>query len=126
MITFSITAQYNPTKSLAWIKRRFNGMMRDVQYGIMMSMVGTDLFSKGPHSYIHADISADLQTYILHITMPAAGMREFQAIANYLAKSNKNYIVCLTPTTTSGRMEPCESHPDTSPTSPPPVTSATC
>jgi hypothetical protein len=126
LITFSITAQYNPTKSLAWIKRRFNGMMRDVQYGIMMSMVGTELFSKGPHSYIHADISADLQTYILHITMPAAGMREFHAIAHYLAKSNKNYTVCLTPTTTSGRMEPCESHPDTSLIDPPPVTSATC
>lgn len=126
MTTFSITTQYKPTKSLGWIKRRFNGMLRDVQYGIMMSMVGTELFSKGPHSYIHADISADLQTYTLHICMPAAGMKEFHAIAHYLAKSKKNYIVCLTPTTTSGTIESCETHPDTSLIDPPPVMSATC
>jgi hypothetical protein len=69
----------------------------------------------------------DYETYILRVEIHSDDMKDFYAIKNYLSKSKKDYIVRFDSVEPSRIMEaPCESHPDTSPTSPPPVTSATC
>ena len=125
MISFCFTASFKPTQHRGWIHRRFNGMLRDLQYGIMCSMIGTDFYRRAPDSITHGELHSDLSTYTLHITMPAAGESDYHKIAHYLAKSKKNYIVLLTNAPESDTIPPCESHPDTSPTSPPPATSLT-
>ena len=70
MITFSLTASFKPTQNRGWIHRRFNAMLRDLQYGIMCSMVRTDFYRRAPYSITHGELHADLSTYTLHITMP--------------------------------------------------------
>ena len=114
MITFSITASFKPTQHKRWIHRRFNGMLRDLHYGIMHSMVETDSIWCGL-------VNPDHSTYTLLVTMHHASESDYHKIAHYLAKSNKNYIVVLTNAAESDTIPPCESHPDTSPTSPPPA-----
>jgi hypothetical protein len=126
LITFSLTASFKPTQNRGWIHRRFNAMLRDLQYGIMHSMLGTEFYRRAPYSIIHGELNADLSTYTLLITMPAAGKSDYHKIAHYLAKSKKNYCVLLTHTTEPDTIPPCDSHPETSPTVPPPATSATC
>ncbi len=126
MISFSLTAFFRPTQHRGWIHRRFNGMLRDLQYGIMLSMVGKNVFISGRHFIILPDLHTDLSTYTLHITMPNASEADYHKIAHYLAKSKNNYCVLLTRTTEPDTIPPCDSHPETSPNSPPPATSATC
>ena len=123
MISFCFKASFKPTLHGGWISRRFNGMLRDLQYGIMHSMLGADFYRLRPIT--HGELHIDLSTYTLHVTMPAAGESDYHKIAHYLAKSKKNYIVYLTDASESDTIPPCESHPDTSPTSPPPATSLT-
>lgn len=126
MITFTVTLQHKRSFSHAWVKRRFAKMMNDIMFGYITVFIGKDDFSPLNKTTMFAEMP-DYETYILRVEIPSDDMKDFYAIKNYLSKSKKNYTVLLDKVEPSLIMEaPCESHPDTSPTSPPPVTSATC
>lgn len=126
MISFRVTLQHKPSFSHAWVKRRFGKMMNDIMFAHMTALIGKADFSPLHKTTMFAEMP-DYETYILRVEIHSDDMKDFYAIKNYLSKSKKDYIVRFDRVETSCIMEaPCESHPDTSPTSPPPVTSATC
>lgn len=126
MITFTVTLQHKRSFSHAWVKRRFAKMMNDIMFAHMTALIGKADFSPLHKTTMFAEMP-NYETYILRVEIHSDDMKDFYAIKNYLSKSKKDYIVRLDRVETSRIMEaPCESHPDTSPTSPPPVTSATC
>lgn len=126
MITFTVTLQHKRSFSHAWVKRRFGKMMNDIMFAHMTALIGKADFSPLHKTTMFAEMP-DYETYILRVEIHSDDMKDFYAIKNYLSKSKKNYTVLLDKVEPSLIMEaPCESHPDTSPTSPPPVTSATC
>ena len=126
MITFTVTLHHKRSFSHAWVKRRFAKMMNDIMFAHMTALIGKADFSPLHKTTMFAEMP-DYETYILRVEIHSDDMKDFYAIKNYLSRSKKDYIVRLDRVEPSRIMEaPCESHPDTSPTSPPPVTSATC
>jgi hypothetical protein len=99
-------------------------MVRDGNRALMYAVIRRPV-----EDYIHADFQAempDLTTYILHMEIPKQDFQMFLKIAEFLKAANKNYGILLTTPCDSDTIPPCDSHPETSPNSPPPATSATC
>jgi hypothetical protein len=117
--------KHNPTQNIGWVKRRFNGMLRDLHYALITSLIGKDTFLYIRSSIITADIDASMGTYSLYVSLRTDDMADYRRIASYLRQSPKNYDLILTSHPEHDTMPPCDSHPDSSPTVPQPATSAT-
>jgi hypothetical protein len=97
-------------------------MLRDLNYAVMVALIGKQDFQFLRNGYITADLP-DEETYTLVCTFPDLEDKDYEQIVDYFKKTRKNYAVRLIPNTKSDTIEPCDT-PSTNPTTQPPATLA--
>jgi hypothetical protein len=108
---------------MTWVKRRFGSMLRDLNYAVMLPLVGKSDFKFLSRAYITADLPNE-ETYNLICTFPEMDEETYGEMARYMKKTGKNYLIQLIPTIKPDTIDPCET-PSTDPTTRPPATLAT-